>query len=97
MKEHCFTFYRIEIEILQLGEVPEYSRIETARIYIPTNGKEHNKILSKLGLVYRKSHNQNYVMFDLLTVNPILNKFELLYGSGCKHIILIMCLNRLFL
>ncbi|EDP16594.1 hypothetical protein CLOBOL_03362 [Enterocloster bolteae ATCC BAA-613] len=36
-------------------------------------------------------------MFDLLTVNPILNKFKLLYGSGCKHIILIMCLNRLFL
>ena len=54
MKEHCFTFYRIEIEILQLGEVPEYSRIETDRIYIPTNGKEHNKILSKLGLVYRE-------------------------------------------
>ena len=43
---------------------PEYSRIETARIYIPTNGKEHNKILSKLGLVYRKSHKSNYVMFD---------------------------------
>ena len=49
-----FYFLSNRIEILQLGEVPEYSRIETARIYIPTNGKGHNKILSKLGLVYRE-------------------------------------------
>jgi len=47
MKELCFIFYRIEIDILQLGEIPEYSRIKT-------DGKEHNKILSKLGLVYRE-------------------------------------------
>lgn len=28
-----FYFYRIEIDILQLGEIPEYSRIKTAWIY----------------------------------------------------------------
>lgn len=48
----AFTFYRIEKDLLRLAEVLGHSSIETTRIYTATNGKEHNKIISRLGLVY---------------------------------------------
>lgn len=48
----AFTFYRIEKDLLRLAEVLGHSSIETTRIYTATNGKEHYKIISRLGLVY---------------------------------------------
>lgn len=48
----AFTFYRIEKDLLRLAEVLGHSSIETTRIYTTTNGKEHYKIISRLGLVY---------------------------------------------
>lgn len=48
----AFTFYRLEKDLLRLAEVLGHSNIETTRIYTATNGKEHRKILSRLGLVY---------------------------------------------
>lgn len=48
----AFTFYRLEKDLLRLAEVLGHSSIETTRIYTATNGKEHRKIISRLGLVY---------------------------------------------
>ena len=48
----AFTFYRLEKDLLRLAEVLGHSSVETTRIYTATNGKEHRKIISRLGLVY---------------------------------------------
>lgn len=48
----AFTFYRSEQNLLRLAEVLGHSSIETTRIYTVTTGEEHQKLISKLGLVY---------------------------------------------
>lgn len=48
----AFTFYRQEKDLLRLAEVLGHSSIETTRIYTSSDGKEHRKIISRLGLVY---------------------------------------------
>lgn len=61
----AFVFYRLENNLLRLAEVLGHSSIETTRIYTATTGEEHQKLISKLGLVYDysnlKMHNVNYV------------------------------------
>lgn len=48
----AFVFYRLEKNLLRLAEVLGHSSIETTRIYTATTGEEHQKLISKLGLVY---------------------------------------------
>lgn len=61
----AFVFYRLEKNLLRLAEVLGHSSIETTRIYTATTGEEHQRLISKLGLVYDYSiirdHNVNYV------------------------------------
>lgn len=48
----AFVFYRLEKNLLRLAEVLGHSSIETTRIYTATTGEEHQKLISKLNLVY---------------------------------------------
>ncbi|WP_077611318.1 tyrosine-type recombinase/integrase [Clostridium sp. Marseille-P2415] len=48
----AFTFYRAEKNLLRLAEVLGHSSIETTRIYTATTGEEHQKLISRLGLVF---------------------------------------------
>lgn len=48
----AFTFYRLKKDLLRLAEVLGHSSIETTRIYTTTTGEEHQKLISRLGLVY---------------------------------------------
>ena len=48
----AFTFYSMEKDLLRLAEVLGHSSIETTRIYTVSSGQEHQKIISRLGLVY---------------------------------------------
>ena len=48
----AFTFYRLEKNLLRLAEILGHSSIETTRIYTVTTGEEHQKLISRLGLVY---------------------------------------------
>jgi len=48
----AFTFYRMEKNLLRLAEVLGHSSIETTRIYTTTTGDEHQKLISRLGLIY---------------------------------------------
>lgn len=61
----AFVFYSLEKNLLRLAEVLGHSSIETTRIYTATTGDEHQKLISKLDLVYDysefKKHNVNYV------------------------------------
>lgn len=47
----AFTFYRLEKNLLRLAEVLGHSSIETTRIYTTTTGEEHQRLISRLGLV----------------------------------------------
>lgn len=51
---HLFAqcFYELEKDIAKLADVLGHSSIETTRIYIKTPGKEHLKLLEKMGLVF---------------------------------------------
>ncbi len=44
-------FYRIEKDIAKLADVLGHSSIETTRIYIMTSGREHRRMIDKLGLL----------------------------------------------
>ncbi len=57
----AFTFYRSEKNLLRLAEVLGHSSIETTRIYTATTGEEHQKLISKLGLVF-DSRYQNCII-----------------------------------
>lgn len=50
---HLFArcFYDLEKDIARLADVLGHSSIETTRIYVKTPGREHLKLLEKMGLV----------------------------------------------
>lgn len=48
----AFTFYRAKKDLLRLAEILGHTSIETTRIYTATTGREHVKLISRLGLVY---------------------------------------------
>lgn len=45
------TFYSIEKDIAKLADILGHSSIDTTRIYIMTTGREHRRIIERLGLV----------------------------------------------
>lgn len=50
---HLFakTFYKTEKDLAKLADVLGHSRIETTRIYIMESGREHERLIERLGLV----------------------------------------------
>ena len=50
---HLFarTFYRMDHDLVRLADVLGHSSIETTRLYLVTTGTEHERQISRMGLV----------------------------------------------
>lgn len=49
----AFTFYGVEKDLIRLADILGHTNVDTTRIYTVSSGREHKRILSKLGLVQR--------------------------------------------